>query len=293
MITVNIDEALRRASYCLRESGIDRARDEAEILLAHCLNTDRLQLFLMRDAEILPEIDSCYREFISRRCHGEPLAYITSEKYFYGRKYLLNRNVLIPRPETELLIDAVLQWNDHVSKRNETALTCIDLGTGSGVLAITIALHLPKASVWAVDVSGLALKIAKENAALHNITGRISWYNGSYFDALSDVKVQPCFDLVITNPPYLTHSELDSLPGEIKNYEPLIAFDGGEDGLSSFRMIFESLKDYTKTQSVFFAEIGDGQKDKIEQLCAATKTFQSLKWHYDLAGKPRVIQGLI
>jgi len=290
---LTIKEALQRASFCLQQAGIEQHVDESEILLARILNLDRLQLFLNHAREITNQSASLYQEVIERRCQGEPAAYISGEKYFYGRPFIVNEEVLIPRPETELIIDGVMDRAGKQYKANGQGIKCIDLGTGSGVIAVTLALLLPKAEVWAIDISKAALHTARLNAARYNVQEKIRWCCGNYFDPLDGLANKPQFNLVVSNPPYLTSHDLENLPDHIKRYEPVQALFGGEDGLGSYRMILERLPEFAAQPALVLMEAGAGQKEQIEKLCSKIGLFKSISWRYDLSGWPRVIEALI
>lgn len=289
MLSVTYEEALRRASFCLKEAGIEGPVIEAEIMLAHLLKTDRLQLFLKR-AEILPRnVESSFSGMVERRIKGEPAAYITGEKYFFGRPFQVNENVLIPRPETELIIERALQFSMN---KSDTGITeAIDLGTGSGVLAVTLAAELPDIHLSAVDISREALALAAKNAMRHAVAENINFYEGDYFDALSKVKPRPRFNMVLSNPPYLSSEEIEKLPREIKFFEPVEALHGGEDGMDGYRKIMGGIAKYTGSRCLVLLEIGSTQQEAVYKMCIETGLFKKLSWHRDLAGHPRVIEG--
>lgn len=289
MNPIKIEEALQRASSCLKDAGIDEPRIEAELLLAFCMQLGRLQLYLARTDIIPPKIETAYRELIERRCFGEPFAYITGEKFFYGRRFLVNRHVLIPRPETELIVDSALQWS--TLKQEQKRIDSIDLGTGSGILAITLALELPTASITAVDISAAALVTARINAAQHRVENKIVFHCGHYFDALEAISPKPLYNLVVSNPPYISDVEMESLPQQIRGYEPNEALHGGEDGMDGYRAILKKLPDYIQRPGLLLLEVGAGQKEKVENLCRQTGLFRSINWRGDLAGHPRLLEG--
>jgi release factor glutamine methyltransferase len=288
-----IEEALQRASFCLQQAGLDQPRAEAEILLSHLMGLDRLQLFLARSRELSPALDQSFQELTARRARGEPIAYLTGEKYFYGYRFKVNNSVLIPRPETELIIDSVLEWVKENDQQTSPDISCIDLGTGSGILAITLALKLPAAAIWAVDLSEAALKVAVNNAEIHGVEKRIHWIRGSFFESLSAVRPKPSFNLIVSNPPYIRTEEMSALPREVRDYEPAEALEGGNDGLDCYRAVITGLPDYIQSPGLFVVEAGAGQKEEIEALCRKTGIFHSLAWRNDLCGWPRVLEGRV
>ncbi|MDZ4133450.1 MAG: peptide chain release factor N(5)-glutamine methyltransferase [Dethiobacteria bacterium] len=292
MTRITVEEALQRASFRLQQVALDQPRVEAEHILAHLMKLDRLQLILRREEELQSAVEELLHHAVKRRSSGEPLAYITGEKYFYGYKFMVNREVLIPRPETELIIDSALSW---VETRSEGAddhkISGLDLGTGSGVLAITLALKLPGATFWALDLSAGALGIAQKNAALNCVDARITWQQGNYCEALDLVQPRPQFNLVVSNPPYISEKEFESLPRNVKSYEPALALDGGEDGLDSYRSILKGLPPYLQVSGLVLFEIGAAQQGAVETLCRQSGLFSEITWLYDLSGHPRVMKG--
>lgn len=282
-----IEEALRRASFYFKEAGLEQPRDEAEILLTHLLRWDRLKLFLERSSLLGEKPGAAFKEAVVRRARGEPIAYIIGSKEFYGLEFAVNRDVLIPRPETELLVDAVLEW----ARSRESSISGIDLGCGSGNLAVTLACHLPQASFFAIDLSEKALHLAAGNAARHGLSERVSFFQGSYLDALAWIEPAPRFNLVVANPPYLSVRDIEALPPTIRNYEPRLALDGGPDGLSAYRSILETLPPYMQGPGLIALEIGAAQSDKILQLCRDTGIFNNLTILPDLQHLPRVLLG--
>lgn len=292
MASETVGEALQRASLHLREAGIEGARTEAEIMLAHLLGSDRLRLCLEGDRELPARAGASFRAAVARRRQGEPLAYITGVKEFYGLKFAVNRHVLVPRPETELLVETAVEWIRAQGRPAGEGIYGIDLGTGCGNLAVTLASLLPQARFWACDLSAAVLRVAARNAAAHGVAGRIRWCRGSYFQALDALKPLPAFNLVVANPPYLTAAELDALPETIKHYEPRLALDGGSDGLRGYRLILAQLSRRLRVPALVAFEIGAGQAEAVTALCRATNLFYSVEVRRDYQGWPRVIRGL-
>ncbi len=292
MTGITVEEALQRASFCLQQAALEQPRVEAELILSHLMKLDRLQLILQREKGLLPKVDELFQDVVKRRVAGEPLAYITGEKYFYGLKFMVNREVLIPRPETELIIDSALAWAETRSEvANYNKISGLDLGTGSGILAITLALKLPGATFWALDLSAKALRIAQKNAVLHCVDARITWQQSNYCEALDSLQPRPQFNLVVSNPPYISEKEYAGLPRNVKNYEPAMALCGGADGLDGYRSILKELPPYLQTPGLVLFEIGAAQQVAVETLCRQSGLFSEITWLYDLGGHPRVMKG--
>ena len=285
---LTVGEALQRASLCLRKAGLEQPRDEAEILLAHLLGWNRLKLFLERSSELPAASGATFSAAVERRARNEPLAYITGEKEFYGLPFAVSPAVLIPRPETELLIDAVLEW----ARKREGRIKGVDLGCGSGNLAITLAYHLPEAVFCAVDISPEALELAKTNALRHDVHRRIRFVKGDFRQALAFPQPLLRFNLIVSNPPYVESGELEELPATICNYEPLLALDGGPDGLAAYRGILAALPRYLERPGLMALEIGSGQGGALLALCRGLNYFHRLDLLRDYRSLPRIITGL-
>lgn len=286
--TITIEAALQRASLCLREAGIEQPRDEAEILLAHLQGWNRLKLFLERSNFLDSDLVSAFRAAVERRARDEPSAYITGTKEFYGLSFAVNREVLIPRPETELLVDIVLEW----ARTQKGELRGVDLGCGSGNLAITLAYHLPEASFYAVDLSTGALQLAETNALRHGVRERVHFFQGDYLDAFSGTQPPPVFNLVVSNPPYLRSSELENLPVTIRDYEPPLSLNGGPDGLVAYRSILALLPRFLQAPGLMALEIGFTQGEALLSLCRKQALFHTLSLRHDYQNLPRVLIGL-
>ena len=288
----SVEEALKWASFYLKQAGVENPRMEAEVIFSNLMKTDRLKLCLNRDLGIDHDVEAVFQKLVARRSLGEPTAYITGEKYFYGNRFMLNSSVLIPRPETELIIDCAIKWAEHMQGSSGKTINCLDLGTGSGILAVTLALRLPEAQFWAVDISAVALETAKHNASVLGVKDQIVFLKGSYFEPLAELDPKPQINLVVSNPPYIRKADFPDLPAEVR-FEPIEALYGGEDGLDAYRAILGSLPDNIKQPALLLLEIGAGQQQQVEKLCLQAGCFHSLAWAYDLAGHPRVLQAAL
>ncbi|MDW7729008.1 MAG: peptide chain release factor N(5)-glutamine methyltransferase [Bacillota bacterium] len=292
METLTIEEALKRASFYIRQAGMDQPRLEAELLLSFCIGQDRLRLRLLQDKTLNDEKLTFYEEIVNRRCTGEPLAYITGEKYFFGRSFSVNKNVLIPRPETEKIIEITISRFRIEGYKKSSKFKCLDLGTGSGVLAVTLALEFPQGLFWAVDISKEALETARCNARRLNVVDRIRFLQSNYFDALQGEK-NVKFDLIVSNPPYIDEKAMNNLPADVKNFEPEIALSGGKEGLDGYRTIIAGLPDHISKPGLLLLEIGSNQWEAVETICSQARIFRSIACHNDLAGLPRVVEGVV
>ncbi len=288
---LTIQKALYRAFSAFQEANLDNPRQEAEILFSSMLGWSRLKLFLEADT-ILPLTEVCrLQEAIDRRAKGEPLAYITGNREFYGLEFAVNRTVLIPRPESEFLIDTALKWANRIGYDRGEEVRLVDLGTGSGNLVVTLAVKWPRARFWAVDISFRALSIADENASRHGVQDRISWHCGDYFSAFSSIDPLPRFNVIISNPPYIPRNKLPSLHPTVKEYEPTQALDGGADGMEGYRKLFSNLPCHLLKPALVAVEIGTDQLETVTDLFKSSGLFHRLEIIYDYQDQARVVAG--
>jgi len=289
-----VSEVLQGASLSLRKSGIAMPRFEAELLLSYVTGYSRIELFEKQTERIKPATLLIFDKALKKRCAHKPLAYITGEKYFYGYRFLVNDDVLIPRPETELIVDRVAELIKPENRVIDPPYTILDLGTGTGNIAITLALVMPGTTeVWAVDISKPALSVAQKNAQMHAVRDKIIWRKGNYFQAIEKDALGSYFNLIVANPPYVSEDEFPLLPITVREYEPKKALFGGKDGLDGYRSIIREIKNYVRVPAILMMEAGCKQKEQIEQLCRSSNLFHDIKWHHDLAGHNRLMEGLI
>ena len=259
------------------QKGVDAPRLTAELLLAHALSCDRVRLYLDFDKPLGdPELGR-YRELVRRRADGEPTAYLTGVREFHGHRLSVDARVLVPRPETELLVEAALA---ELAGRPEGAAV-LDLGTGSGALAIALALGRPGARVTAVDVSPGALTVARANAAA--LGAAVTFLEGDLFAPLP---AAAHFDLIVSNPPYVPAGELAGLSREVRR-EPRLALDGGPDGLSVLRRLVAAAPRYLTPGGVLLLEMHETHLEPLPALCRAAG-FAVAEARRDLAGLPRL-----
>lgn len=274
-----IKEVIQRSES--RLSGVDSPRLSAELLVAHGLGCSRLNLTLDRDRALSPDELAAVESLVDRREAGEPVAYILGTKEFYGLDFAVSPAVLIPRPETEHIVEAV---EDAFDKGG--VFRFADLGTGSGILAVTIATLFPKASGVAVDISPEALAVAKHNAATHGVAGRVD------FQLLDFTKeaVEGEFDLIVSNPPYVTEREFDEASREVTDFEPTGALVSGEDGLDHVRAMLPGIVTVLKQGGRLLMEIGCGQGGSVARIVTNNHPeFGEVTVLKDLAGLDRVV----
>jgi release factor glutamine methyltransferase len=261
---VTVLEAIQKSSEFLAKRGVESPRLQTELLLALLLKMPRMKLYLNFDHALTDTETDALRELVKRRGQREPLQHITGSVSFCGFEITVNRNALVPRPETEILAESGWQY---LSSLNSP--TAVDLGTGTGCIAIALAAKSPNAKIIALDISPGALTLAKENAAKNNVTGCVSFLQSDGFAALpKDTQ----FDLVISNPPYIPTAEIETLQPEVKDFDPRGALDGGADGLDFYRMLAVKAKPFLKPGGKIMLEFGDGQAPAIREI------FENEKW---------------
>jgi release factor glutamine methyltransferase len=252
---VTVLEAIQRSTKFLANKGVDSPRLQTELLLAHLLKLPRMQLYLNFERTLAPrEVDE-FRELIRRRGRREPLQHILGSTSFCGLEIAVNRHVLIPRPETELLAERGWKFLNQ-----RTPAAALDFGTGSGCLAIALASQSPATEVFAVDVSAEAVALARQNALRHGLSQRIVFFHGDGFAALPTAAR---FDLIISNPPYIPAAEVAALQPEVRDFDPRIALDGGPDGLDFYRRLAAESPPFLERGGRLLVEFGDGQAEAL------------------------------
>ena len=279
----SVFEVLKAAYQRLSIALIDNPRLDAEILLAHVLNCRRLTLYIDSDKKLPLDTVLRFNELINQRLKGVPVAYLINSKDFMGLSFAVNQNVLIPRPETEILTEFVGEYLRGLSGD----VTFADLGTGSGAIAISILKFVKSARASAVDISSEALKVAKFNATKFHVEDRIELLQGDLFAPLQG----KIFNAIVSNPPYIPTGELETLQSEVKK-EPRLALDGGQDGLSFYRRIISSAPRFLVDGGLLAVEIGINQASAVKIIFEAAN-FIDVEIYNDLAGIERVVVGRI
>lgn len=253
---MKVRELIAQSAHAFQQAGMATARLDAEVLLYHCLKSDRLALIKDPDRRLDERQREQYDAWVRRRLQGEPVAYITGRKEFWSLDFEVNPQVLIPRPETELLVEETLALANP-----EKGLRILDLGTGSGAIAVALARELKNASLVATDISPEALATARRNARAHGVENRIEFLCGDLFSPL-----EPGFDIIVSNPPYIAADEFVRLPVGVRQYEPAVALVAGSDGLAVIRAIIYAAPQYLRPGGWLILEIGPGQEAKVADL---------------------------
>jgi len=280
-------DVLSAATEYLAKNNIDSARLNAERLLAHVLGITRVDLYL-RYAQPLTETErDALKDLLRRRASCEPLQYILGETEFMSLPFRVTPDVLIPRPETEILVERAIDWIRSSRKEGED-LTCLDIGTGSGAIAVSLAYLCPALQVWAVDKEASALDVTRQNAETNSVIERIRIIQLDAEQPDFSQKLERRFGIVVSNPPYVSRIELESLQTEIREHEPRAALDGGEDGLRFYRALAMFLPTILNPSGRCFLEIGATQAETVSRILLAHHTW-TIEVIQDLAGMDRVL----
>ena len=252
---MNALDLIKNGTLVLKENKISSHRIDSEILLSTVLGKSREEILINLDEKINSRDIFSFKKLIERRSSKEPLAYILKEKEFWSKKFEVNESTLVPRPETELMLEKLIKIY------KDKKINILDIGTGSGCILISLLSELKNSIGVGIDISTEALKIAKKNAKKHKINNKIFFYNKS-FTEIYDRK----FDLIVSNPPYLLTKDIRNLQEDIKRFEPLIALDGGNDGLDVIKKVIYKAKNILKFDGMLALEIGNGQFRKVSNI---------------------------
>jgi release factor glutamine methyltransferase len=292
-------EILRWTADYFRDKGVLEPRASAEVLLAHVLDLSRLDLYLHYDQPLAPEELARFKALMVRRREGEPVAYITGHREFWSLDFHVAPGVLIPRPETEILVSAALEAarqenigadlkpDPEPGREGQPRLRGVEIGVGSGAVVVALAQELPQLDWLALDLSAAALAVARENARRHGVAERLRFVQG---DLLSGLKSVPRFALMVANLPYVPRAEWEQLPREIKDFEPRQALLGGEDGLDLIRTLAGQAHQYMLPGGCLALEVGAGQAGPVLELLRGTGAFERLETRQDYQGIQRVVR---
>jgi len=301
-------ELLRWTTDYFRDKGVSEPRASTEVLLAHTLGVSRLDLYLRYDQPLNPDELARFKTLVVRRRNGEPVAYLTGHREFWSLDFQVNPAVLIPRPETETLVAAAVDVAKkelgrggegrtapaHTENSSEpppptpyTGFLGLEIGVGSGAVIVALAKELPEINWVGVDISDAALAVARNNARQHEVLERVHLLKN---DLVSAFKPQASFDLLVANLPYVPRKMWESLPRDIKDFEPTEAFLGGEDGLDLIRPLVRQAHQYIKARGWVLLEVGDRQAEKVEGLMQQTGAYDCVESIKDFSGIERVVR---
>lgn len=273
-----------------RDHRIDSPRTTAEILLAEALGLRRIDLYTQFDKPLNAAERSRFKQLVQRRRQREPVAYITGRKGFWSLDLAVSQGVLIPRPDTECLVESAVNILSGKTAPVPAGrpLSVLDLGTGSGAVILALAAEMPQHRYLASDLSPLAVRIARENARLNDLGDVVAFFSGDWFAPLS--QAGPKFDLILSNPPYIPTDEIGSLQPEIHRFEPRLALDGGPDGLACLKHIIVTAPAYLVPGGYLLLEAGSDQRSRLLSFIEACGMFGHIQFHKDYGGRDRVVQ---
>ena len=284
----NILKLLTWTTSYFKSLKIENPRAAAELLLAHTLDINRIDLYVNHDQPLSKKELDRFKAYIRRRARREPVAYIVGHKEFWSLDLIVNRDVLLPRPETECLVEAVLCYLKQVADDSPVSESqrVLELGTGSGAIIMALAVERPGHVFFASDISRRSVQLARENSRRQGLDRQINYWVGNWFDALNPNSQK--FDMIISNPPYIKTGEIAQLQPEIHQYEPVHALDGGEDGLFCLRQILSTADSFLKNEGSILLEIGHDQKDSVQEITDQCGTYGRVDFKKDYQGQDRV-----
>jgi release factor glutamine methyltransferase len=282
---MTLAQALQQSAYALSRNGIGDSHNEARILLGHATNLSPVQIYSEPEKILSPEEEDKLQTLIGRRLRHEPAAYMLKQREFYGIDFYVDSRVLIPRPETETLVDAALEYAGNRSNYLPSPLLVADIGTGCGAIAISLALNLPDIKVYATDLSYAALEVAWLNCRHHKVTEQVTLLSGNLLQPLPE-----SVDLIVANLPYIKNSELPHLSPEIAEFEPRVALDGGRNGLDCIRQLLEQVKKKINTGGCLLLEIGHDQEKDVSHLIHSCLKEVNFRFISDFNGINRVVK---
>lgn len=280
---IKISEILENASKVLRESGIAEPRREASSLLGFSLKKDKTFLIAHSEYELSDKEIRRFRKILKRRANREPFQYIVGKQEFYGLDFLVSPDVLIPRPETELIVENALE----ILKNIENPRFC-EIGVGSGCISVAILHENKTATAKGTDISAKSLKIARKNAEKHKVSERLQLEISDVFDTFENEK----FDLIVSNPPYIPSKDFDALQREVRDFEPKVALTDDKNGLSIIEKIIENAPNFLKPNGYLLMEIGFNQSEKVREIFSF-EIWKNVEFFPDLQGIPRMLKAFI
>ena len=283
---MKIKDILIKANSILKENNIDDANLKVKILLSDLLGKNKEYLMIHDDDEIESGLSNIFFEKIERLKNHEPLQYVINKQEFMGFDFYVDKNVLIPQPDTENLVEEIILLTELLRKNEKTELRILDMCTGSGAIAISISKLIRNCLVYASDISQDALKIAEENSSRNQ--ANVMFFESDLFEKISELYK---FDIIVSNPPYIESDTINSLSEEVKN-EPILALDGGEDGLDFYRKIVKESKKYLNKNGYLAFEIGYNQRVEVEKILEENG-YKNIYSRKDLAGNDRIVVGQV
>jgi len=282
-----ISTLARWSSKLLQEHGIDSPSLDAEIILSHLLGCKRIDLYINPDKPIDDTVVMRYKDAIQKRAQRVPLQYITNHAEFMSLDFYVDERVLIPRPETELLVEAVIKKSQKFFKENEIVI--VDIGVGSGNIAVSLAKKMDRTRIFAIDISPDALAVAKINAQRYNVFSKITFLCGDIFQPLEGHGIESKVTFIVSNPPYISTDEFNSLQKEVRDFEPYAALISGQNGLQMFKRIIANTHTWLKPGGYVIFEVGEKQARNVARLFEETQCFKKAAFIKDYQHIHRIV----
>jgi release factor glutamine methyltransferase len=283
-----LQDIINESFSLLSGSGIDNPRLEAEMIISFYTGLDRLRLLLDREHKINEGKREDIIGSVRRRCNREPIQYLLGEVGFYGYQFKVKKGVFIPRPESEFLVEEGIKFASGSEGYKREDLNIVDLCTGSGAVGITLAKEIQYSRIYATDISPLGIEQTSCNARHLGVSDRIDLFIGDLFEPLKNRLPAGSVNLIVSNPPYIATADINSLPPEVRDHEPIAALDGGRDGLDLIRRIIEGSAEFLTNNGCLLLEVGQGQAGMIKDYIGKSPVFKSLEFRYDYAGIERI-----
>lgn len=285
--TYTVSNLIHWASKILQGHGIDSPRLDAEVILSHLMDCKRIDLYVNPDKPVEKTTVASYKRAIQKRAQRVPLQYITNHAEFMSLDFYVDERVLIPRPETELLVEAVIKRSQIPSQENE--IIVVDIGVGSGNIAIALAKKIGNVRIFAVDISPDALAVARINAQRHDVLDKITFLCGDIFKPLEGYGIESKVSFIVSNPPYISSDEFDTLQKEARDYEPYAALISGQDGLQMFKRIVSQVNTWLKPGGFIIFEVGEKQAYQVARLLEDTGCFKKPEFMKDYQHIDRIV----
>lgn len=262
---------------------------DSVLILCKLLNKDKSYIYTYGDKEVSKEVEDKFLKLMKKRASGYPIQYILGQREFMGLDFYLEEGVLVPRPDTEILVEYIIGFIKK--KYKDETINILDLGIGSGAISLSLGYYCKNSYVFGVDISPFAIKVANINNERFNLSN-VSFYKGDLFDALKDHNLERAFHIIVSNPPYISSDEIENLDVTVKDFEPRLALDGGLDGLDFYRRITSGSKEYLRDGGLLIYEIGYDQGEKVKKIISL-EGFKDVSILKDLQGHDRVVLGFM
>lgn len=279
-----IGELIAKGMALIEGKEFSNPRLESILVLSQLLKVDKSYIYIHKDEEVEESIREKFIDIMKRRAQGKPLQYLLSEEEFMGLSFYLEEGVLIPRPDTEILVEFLIEY----IKKNKSA-NVLDIGVGSGAISLSIAAYCPQTRVYGIDIEEIPIRVSNKNKERLKIENAF-FYKGDLFEALEDNNLDETFHIIVSNPPYIKSADIEGLQVEVKSHEPLTALDGGEDGLDFYRRISQRASDYLVAAGMLIYEIGFDQGQEVVDILSR-EGFKNISILKDYQGHDRVVYG--